>query len=137
MEGTIATLSQEKSKKQRPNQGQQDNNRPSGSSRARKRAEKRAETAKRAKTTTPPKVTFSGAQTPEWKKVDLGGAKLTNPAAAQRAMHAAGHSSAKKAREAWQKDSANQGKCFWFHSVAGKAGGGCPFTNCRFEEHGH
>jgi hypothetical protein len=71
--------------------------------------------------------------------VELGfaGGKLTDPDGCRKSLLDAGFDNAGAARMAWGKDLSNRGLCFWHNSPYGKAGGGCPFTDCKFAPPGH
>jgi hypothetical protein len=74
-----------------------------------------------------------------WAKVELGfaGERLAAPDECRKALLEAGFDNAGAARSVWGKTASNRGLCFWFNSPFGKAGGGCPYPDCKFGPPGH
>jgi hypothetical protein len=71
--------------------------------------------------------------------VELGfaGERLAAPDECRKALLEAGFDNAGAARSVWGKTASNRGLCFWFNSPFGKAGGGCPYPDCKFGPPGH
>jgi uncharacterized membrane protein YgcG len=109
-----------------------------GGGRATKRVASKSKKDEGAAAAKKPKLTMTPATPAKaagaWSGVELGfvGTKITKPDEVRKALHAAGYDNAGAARTVWGLDASNRGLCFWHNSSFGKAGGGCPYKDCKF-----